>query len=110
MNDLAARIDRLESIESIRQLAAKYSLALDMRDGDAWVGLFPQDVRVGNGETGRAALRRWFDDTMRRQFSGTAPMSSPPTNSPPPGTSSCMISSAIRQAPSGSSMEGFMSK
>ena len=30
--DLLARIDRLESLDAIRQLAAKYSLALDMRD------------------------------------------------------------------------------
>jgi uncharacterized protein (TIGR02246 family) len=72
MQDLAARIDRLESIDAIRQLAAKYSLALDMRDADAWVGLFPQDVKVGNGEQGRAALRTWFDDTMRNQFTGTS--------------------------------------
>ena len=69
---LAARIDRLESTDQIRQLAAKYSLALDMRDADAWVGLFPQDIQVGNGESGRAALRRWFDQTMREQFTGTA--------------------------------------
>ena len=70
--DLEARIDRLESIDAIRQLAAKYSLALDMRDADAWVGLFPADVKVGNGESGRAALRSWFDDTMRKQFDGTS--------------------------------------
>ena len=70
--DLEARIDRLESIDAIRQLAAKYSLALDMRDADAWVGLFPDDVKVGNGETGRAALRSWFDETMRQQFDGTS--------------------------------------
>jgi hypothetical protein len=72
MDDLAARIDRLESIDAIRQLAAKYSLALDMRDADAWVGLFPEDVKVGGGKTGRAALRDWFDETMRRQFDGTS--------------------------------------
>jgi uncharacterized protein (TIGR02246 family) len=72
MNDLAMRIDRLESIDEIRQLVAKYSLALDMRDADAWVGLFPEDVKVGNGETGRAALRTWFDATMRSQFEGTS--------------------------------------
>jgi len=72
MQDLAARIDRLESIDAIRQLAAKYSLALDMRDADAWVGLFPADVKVGNGAVGRAALRAWFDDTMRKQFDGTS--------------------------------------
>ena len=57
VTDLAARIDRLESIDAIRQLAAKYSLALDMRDADAWVGLFPEDVKVGKGTSGRAALR-----------------------------------------------------
>lgn len=72
MDDLATRIDRLESIDAIRQLAAKYSLALDMRDGDAWVGLFPEDVKVGDGATGRQALRAWFDDTMRNQFTGTS--------------------------------------
>ncbi|MBT5067126.1 MAG: SnoaL-like domain-containing protein, partial [Halieaceae bacterium] len=42
-----ARLDRLESLDDIRQLAAKYSLALDMRDMDAMVNLFPADVRVG---------------------------------------------------------------
>lgn len=72
MSDLADRIDRLESIDAIRQLAAKYSLALDMRDADAWVGLFPEDVKVGGGGEGRAALRAWFDETMRKQFDGTS--------------------------------------
>ncbi|WP_016746544.1 nuclear transport factor 2 family protein [Rhizorhabdus wittichii] len=71
-DDIIKRLDRLESVDAIRQLAAKYSLALDMRDADAWVGLFPEDVKVGNGETGRAALRAWFDDTMRQQFDGTS--------------------------------------
>jgi SnoaL-like domain len=71
-SDLETRIDRLESIDEIRQLAAKYSLALDMRDGDAWVNLFPADVRVSATERGREALRRWFDETMRTQFSGTS--------------------------------------
>ncbi|WP_341643831.1 hypothetical protein [Thauera sp. SDU_THAU2] len=33
--DLLARIDRLESLDAIRQLAGKYSLSLDMRDLDA---------------------------------------------------------------------------
>jgi hypothetical protein len=69
---LEARIDRLESTEQIRQLPAKYALALDMRDADAWVGLFPEDVKAGKGQVGRAALRRWFDETHRRQFEGTS--------------------------------------
>ena len=69
---LEARIDRLESLDEIRQLVARYCLALDMRDLDALVGLFPEDVRVSREEQGRAALKRWFDDTLRNQFTGTA--------------------------------------
>ena len=70
--DLLARIDRLESLDAIRQLAAKYSLALDMRDLDAMVNLFPEDVRVSRDESGRAAFKRWMDDTLRQQFTGTS--------------------------------------
>lgn len=69
---LEARIDRLESLDEIRQLAAKYCLALDMRDLDALCGLFPEDVRVSREASGRRALRRWFDETLRVQFTGTA--------------------------------------
>ena len=69
---LEARIERLESTEEIRQLVAKYCVALDTRDLDAMVGLFPKDVRVGRGLTGRGELKKWFDETLRVQFSGTA--------------------------------------
>ena len=65
------RLDRLESLEQIRQLPARYALALDMRDLDALVGLFPEDIEVGQSR-GRAALRAWFDRTLRVQFTGTA--------------------------------------
>ena len=68
---LEQRIDRLESIEEIRQLAGKYSLSLDMRDIDAHVGLFAPDIRVGRGKTGREHLKAWVDDTLRDQFTGT---------------------------------------
>jgi len=67
-----ARLDRLESLDVIRQLVAKYCLALDMRDLDALCGLFPEDVRVSREETGRRALKVWFDQTLREQFTGTA--------------------------------------
>lgn len=69
---LLARIDRLESIEAIRQLAAKYSLSLDMRDLDAHVNLFAPDIRVSREKTGRAHLKAWLDDTLREQFTGTS--------------------------------------
>ena len=70
--ELLARIDRLESLEQIRQLPARYALSLDMRDMDSMVGLFPADVRVGKDKSGREALRAYLDETMRVQFDGTS--------------------------------------
>ena len=70
--EVLAQLDRLRSTEEIRQLVARYCLALDMRDLDALCGLFPEDVRVGKDRRGRAELKLWFDETLRRQFQGTA--------------------------------------
>ena len=69
-SSLEARIDRLESIDEIRQLVAKYSLTLDMRDLDAHVNLFAKDIRVSRELTGRVHLKNWLDDTLRLQFTG----------------------------------------
>lgn len=69
---LLARIDRLESIEEIRMLVAKYSLSLDMRDVDAHVNLFAPDIRVGRERVGRAHLKAWVDAMLREQFTGTS--------------------------------------
>lgn len=63
--DDGARLDRLESIEQIRQLAARYALALDRRDVVGLAGLFVSDVKVGDGRVGRAALADWFDQILR---------------------------------------------
>lgn len=71
-NSLEARLDRLESLDAIRQLAAKYALSLDMRDLDAHVNLFAADIRVSHELTGREHLKRWLDDTLRLQFTGTS--------------------------------------
>jgi hypothetical protein len=70
--NVEARLDRIESTDAIRQLVAKYCIALDMRDLDALCGLFPADVRVSRKARGRRALKVWFDQTLREQFSGTA--------------------------------------
>mgnify|MGYP006428957943 CR=1 FL=1 len=70
--DLTTRIDRLESLDEIRQLAAKYSLSLDMRDLDAHVNLFAEDIRVSRDKVGRSYLKHWLDDTLRLQFTGTS--------------------------------------
>lgn len=69
---LLKRIDRLESLDEIRQLVAKYSLSLDMRDLDAHVNLFAADIQVTRDQQGRPALKRWLDDTLRLQFTGTS--------------------------------------
>ena len=71
-SDLVARIERLEALDEIRQLVAKYSLSLDMRDLDAHVNLFAADIRVSREQTGRAYLKQWLDDTLRQQFTGTS--------------------------------------
>jgi hypothetical protein len=72
MKDLEARIDRLESLDAIRQLVSKYALSLDMRDVDAHVNLFAEDIRVSRNAAGRPALKIWLDQMMRDQFTGTS--------------------------------------
>jgi hypothetical protein len=54
------RLDRLESLAAIHQLAVRYALAVDSRDLDTLVALFAADVKVGKDQTGREALQRWF--------------------------------------------------
>jgi hypothetical protein len=65
LTELHERLDRVESLEQIRQLPAKYTLALDMRDFDAMANLFVDDVGVPGKQRGRQALKRWYADTMR---------------------------------------------
>jgi ketosteroid isomerase-like protein len=63
--DLEARVERLEALHEIRQLAYRYALAVDSRDLDALVGLFVEDVRAGQSAVGRSALRGSFDRMLR---------------------------------------------
>jgi SnoaL-like protein len=58
-------VERLLAYEEIRQLAARYALAVDRRDVDALVGLFVADVRMPGGQAGREALRRAFERHLR---------------------------------------------
>jgi hypothetical protein len=43
-----------------------------MRDLDAHVNLFAEDIQVTRELQGRAHLKRWLDDTLRLQFTGTS--------------------------------------
>jgi hypothetical protein len=65
VTDIAERLDRLESAEGIRQLAARYAVALDSRDVPALCALFASDVRTGDGRVGRTALADWYDPVLR---------------------------------------------
>lgn len=58
--EATALVRRLWAHEQIRQLAARYAVAVDARDLDALVALFVDDVRVGRDRTGRAALAEAF--------------------------------------------------
>jgi hypothetical protein len=70
--DLEARIARLEALDEIRQLAAKYAVALDMRDFDSLANLFVDDVGVPGKQRGREAMRQWYDTEIRRSLLGSA--------------------------------------
>jgi hypothetical protein len=59
------RLDRMESLAAIHQLAHRYGLAIDSRDMDALVSLFTPDVRVGREESGRDALKGWYTQRLR---------------------------------------------
>jgi hypothetical protein len=65
-----ARLRALEAYEQIRQLAARYALALDSRNIGELTGLFVEDVRTADGGVGRAALAESLD-TALRQFTTT---------------------------------------
>jgi hypothetical protein len=61
----AERLDRLDSLASIKQLPPRYALALDSRDMDTLVELFVPDVKAGPGAVGRDALKAYFIEIMR---------------------------------------------
>jgi SnoaL-like domain len=71
VTELLARVERLEALDQIRQLAAKYALCVDQRDLDSLVGLFIDDVGVPGKQRGRQALKRWYDNQLRSVL-GTA--------------------------------------
>jgi hypothetical protein len=62
---LLRRIDRIESVQAIQQLAIRYALAVDGRDLDGWVALFAKDVNCGRHGAGRAVLRTLIEPDLR---------------------------------------------
>jgi ketosteroid isomerase-like protein len=65
------RLDRVEAVQAIQQLAFRYALAVDMRDLDSLAGLFVDDIVVSASSSGRESLRCMFAEILRR-FDSTA--------------------------------------
>lgn len=59
------RLDRLESIEAIRDLSHRYAAAADLRDFAALATLFVVDVDCGRWGSGREALLKYYDAGWR---------------------------------------------
>lgn len=60
MTDIEARLERVEAELAIRQLPARYAVAVDSRNLDDLVQLFAADVDCGRWGTGREALRAYY--------------------------------------------------
>lgn len=63
-------VERLLAYEEIRQLAARYAVAMDSRDLDALVSLFAEDYRHWDGQIGRHALREFIERVFREGMAG----------------------------------------
>jgi ketosteroid isomerase-like protein len=66
MSNVEERLERLESIEAIRDITARYPIALDARDLEALVDLFIEDVKASpEAPRGRGPLREHYDRMCR---------------------------------------------
>jgi hypothetical protein len=63
---LEERIDRLDGLDQIRQLASRYALAVDTRNLDDLAELFVEDVRVGKDLYGREHIKDWYARSLVR--------------------------------------------
>ena len=61
---LSERLDRIESTLAIQQLPMRYALAVDARDIESWLSLFPADVDCGRRGRGREALRKTIEGPL----------------------------------------------
>lgn len=84
LDDLAARLRRLEDLAAIHQLFIDYGAYLDSHDFEAYAALFAEDGEVLLGPLGRAKGRDRIRELMERALS---PM--------PPGRSFHVISSPV---------------
>jgi ketosteroid isomerase-like protein len=62
-----AELDRLLSYEAIRQLVARYAVAVGARDSEAIAAMFVEDVQLAPGVVGRSALKASYDEMLSGQ-------------------------------------------
>ncbi|MDG2001855.1 MAG: nuclear transport factor 2 family protein [Novosphingobium sp.] len=62
--EIAARLDRVESRAAIQDLAVRYAIAVDSRDIQGWTDLFVPDVNCGRFGVGREALRQSIEPAL----------------------------------------------
>src|SRR6516225_784230 len=66
VKDLESRLERLESIDAIRDITARCRMALDARDLDALVNRFIEDVKAAPDVLrGRAPLKAHYEHLCR---------------------------------------------
>ena len=63
--ELLQRIERIEAQLAIQQLPPRYAVAVDSRNLDALVELFVPDVDCGRWGRGRAALKQFYQPTLK---------------------------------------------
>ena len=64
-DDGLSPLDRVVARDEIQQLAYRYAHAIDARDLDLLVSLFVPDVRVTREESGHAAMREFWTQSLR---------------------------------------------
>ena len=65
MTDSTYDLQRLLIHEELRQLVARYAVAIARRDLDTVANLFVDDVRVAPGVVGRQHLKAWLEQGFR---------------------------------------------
>lgn len=64
--DVAARVQRIEARDEIRDLISRYAVLVDARDIEGVANLFVDDVRVTRTERGRPAMRALLEHILSR--------------------------------------------
>lgn len=65
LSEIVRRLERTEARQAIGELPARYALAVDSRDVDAWLDLFVEDVDCGRRGKGREVLRSFIEPNLK---------------------------------------------